>query len=336
MKRTDTATMSTSELVATFTEQALLRGRLLDQPALSDKVNAERNSVLAELRCRGKQAMAALLPLLDSADAHVRMCAGWALMEFFPERVRPVLEALAAGRSTGTGMAGWDAYIALDLYDKGAPLYEEPAEWDDSGEAQPPLEASDAGLGVLARHLESTVGSIHTVFHPLADVIATHVDVVLVRGTTLKRWVLVTDGVRNLNTAPCELVLSLPADWPIEDDASSWVVARLQDVAALVAAGEMLGEGHVVSNGSPAQPLSDATRLCGWLLLPPFQLFRSPGDMVFNREDGDPVRLLALYALYPEELDMALHAGVDTLLASLGRAGISDLLEINRPMALVP
>ena len=137
-----------------------------------------------------------------------------------------------------------------------------------------------------------------------------------------------------------ELLISLPADWPIAtpkmaDPAWAWPLAQLRALAvAPWQSGSWFGARHIVANGVPPRPYATTTSLSGFLLLPPFQLFRGSSDWVIRDAEGENVSLYALYALYPSELLLANERGTNTLLDAMEAAGLSDILDQRRPEIL--
>ena len=197
----------------------------------------------------------------------------------------------------------------------------------------------------LSDHIEQHVGPISMVFHELISPYV-HVDVHHVAPTSERPWhVLVTTGMSTMPmTTPegvpddcrhAELVVSLPADWEIsesafKDEQNYWPVRLMKFLARVPHEyNTWLGLGHSIPNGDPAGPYAPDTALSGVVLLPsvtlPMEFHR------FERSDGTVVRFWSLYPLYAEEMNLKLRKGAEAVLDHFEKAGITDVIDRNRP-----
>ena len=132
--------------------------------------------------------------------------------------------------------------------------------------------------------------------------------------------------------AYAELIMRLPADWPLAavplaDGKRNWPLAWLSALASLPHdAGTWLGTYHTVPNGDPPAPLADDTSLCTVILVPPVPL----DDDEVRVPDGRMVTFFSVLALHPSELAVALADGGAALIATFIKAGISDVVQVDR------
>jgi hypothetical protein len=192
----------------------------------------------------------------------------------------------------------------------------------------------------VARHL----GPIETVYHELASEYV-HLDVLQVPAHAGRPFhMLVTCGMSaRAMTVPAgaarytELVLGLPADWPLDEEAwrderHYWPVRTLKQLARLPHAyGTFLAPGHTIPNGDPPEPYAPGTELCCALIAAPHTL--PAGAEVLDLEDG-PVRFYAVVPLHRDEMELKLTGGMDALLDRLYTAQVTEVLNVARPSCL--
>jgi hypothetical protein len=222
-------------------------------------------------------------------------------------------------------------------------------------------------LSQITHHIDRTIGYSPMVFHEIvSDDI--HLDLHVVpphpgppsadhpfgRGF----YTIVTSGMstRAMPPAPAlpaapgdeaqrprfaELMITLPADWPglhpdgtfiqeyMSDEANWWPVRWLKMLARLPHEQDTwVGAGYSVSNGPERQGLAHNTGFTGMLLLPSRV---HPDARCLVVHDDLAIQFLALWPLYPEEMDLKLNRGLDALQSAFARAGVTDLVNIHRP-----
>ena len=232
--------------------------------------------------------------------------------------------------------------MAKDTTPSGSPIYRH-------APRSKPFELATAGDHVehIGRHVEQHVGRVENVFHELVSDLV-HVDVHIVPpGEGRPFFTLVTSGMsdRPMNAPPAmaqfryaELMLCLPADWPLPWTAASWddadprafwPVHLLKTLARLPHEYDTwLGFGHTVPNGDPMQPYAPGTKLCGAMLAYPVL---TPAEFVELPLDAD--RAIAFYSVVPlfkQEVEFKLKKGAEALAEKLGKAGVSELLDVDR------
>jgi hypothetical protein len=201
-------------------------------------------------------------------------------------------------------------------------------------------------LDVVEGHVERHLGPIDSVFHELMseDI---HLDVLRVAPTEERPFhTLVTCGMSaKPMTVPeggellrfAELVIGLPRDWPLADEAFSdernyWPVRLLKDLARLPHTYDTwLGFGHTVPNDDPPEPYTPGTELCCALIDP--VLFGPDGFETLERPEG-PIHFYGVFAIHRDEMEFKLANDADALGERFDRAGVSEVLEPDRPSAL--
>jgi hypothetical protein len=199
-------------------------------------------------------------------------------------------------------------------------------------------------IEAIDRHLESVFGEHDGgVYHEIvSDLI--HLDVHIVPATAERPWsALVTSGMAERPmTVPegleeyryAELMLALPAEWPLEDEAFAdenvyWPIRLLKDLARLPHDyATFLYHGHTIPNGDPPEPYADGTALCG-ALIGPSLLTPETFDEV-RLPDGRTVHVYGVLALHRNEMEFKLQKGADALWERFEEAGVTELVDPNR------
>ncbi|WBC05635.1 suppressor of fused domain protein [Micromonospora sp. WMMA1976] len=196
----------------------------------------------------------------------------------------------------------------------------------------------------IDRHIEEHFGPVEFVYHEIAShLVGVHVHVVAPTEERPYRT-LITSGISELPmTVPeghdispyAELMLSLPADWPLTDaagfgDETGWPLRILKQVARLPHEyGTWIGEWHSVPNGDPAQPYATDTPFAGVVVTPMLRV--PPEARTIDVDGGIRIVLLALIPLHPEEIAVKVERGTDALIEVLDRGRITELLDPRRP-----
>lgn len=212
------------------------------------------------------------------------------------------------------------------------------ADWEPAGETD--HESAEA----IEAHIEQHFGRIETVWHELASDLV-HIDVHVVSPTASRpHYTLVTSGMSDLPmTVPpaaeasefAELMLSLPADWPMQTyatsaDPDSWPVGLLRTVARLPHIYHTwIAEWHSVPNGDPARPYAPDSPFVGVLVTPMIRC--RPEARTITTASGKEISLLALVPLHRAELELKLAQGSDALIDGFDREGVTELFDPARP-----
>ena len=136
----------------------------------------------------------------------------------------------------------------------------------------------------------------------------------------------------------CELVLCLPADWPMSAEAfgdrrAYWPIGLLKTVARLPHEHRTwIAAWHSMPNGDPAEPYAPDTPFVGVLVTP--MLRCAPAARTITTDTGKQISLLALLPLHPAELDLKLTRGAEALIEAFDRVGVTELLDPTRPSSV--
>ncbi len=194
---------------------------------------------------------------------------------------------------------------------------------------------------VLETHIARYFGEYPGVFHELVSP-DLHLDVCVIPPTEEKNYyTLVTLGMgaHRMNVPPewadrklerAELVLALPPDWKLDQDALQqdqwyWPIRLLKTLARLPGETDSwLGWGHTIENKAPFDQTTD---LCGALLIGPQQV--EEGGEVCTLPDGDEVNFYQVIPLYFNEMEYKISHSAEELLDRL--AGVSFVVRPDRP-----
>lgn len=209
-------------------------------------------------------------------------------------------------------------------------------------------------LDEISAHLESMFGDKYYVLNEnVSDKIRLDV-LVFPPSSSRDTWVLVTAGMSDLPMSVpedlenseayrfAEMAITLPGNWfdtdgnnriredQLWDDTRYWPVGHMKALGRFPHNYETwLHYWHTIPNGVPANPLAENTRLNGFLLLPPFSW---PDEKLsLTAGDGNKITFLAIYPLYEEEMQFKLDQGVDALIDLFAAAGVTELVQIDRP-----
>ena len=200
-------------------------------------------------------------------------------------------------------------------------------------------------IEAIGAHIERHLGPVSGVFHEIISDLV-HIDVHVVPATDQFPYLrLVTSGMSDLPmTVPAEvdadvphymeLMVTLPADWPIsqdafEDERNYWPVRLLKGMARLPHEYDTwLGFGHTIPNGHPSEPYAPGVGFDGAIVLPPVTTPEEFAELVL--EDGRTIAFMTLMPLYPEEMDLKLKKGAEALLDRFDAKNIQDVIEPGR------
>jgi hypothetical protein len=191
-------------------------------------------------------------------------------------------------------------------------------------------------IEAVEKHIAEHLGEADSVFHEIMSDLV-HIDVHVVKPSAKRPYYsLVTSGMsdRPMTTPEgahdlrfAELMINLPADWPIEgkdgqvngDPAAYWPIGWLKMIARLPHEyTTWLAFGHTIPNGDPAEPF-EGTDFIGSILLPPML---APDGFSQLTLPGRTVHFYALCPLYAEEMQLKLEGGTDALLEAFDKADL--------------
>jgi len=195
----------------------------------------------------------------------------------------------------------------------------------------------------ISQHIEACWGKSDTVFHEIVSEYA-HIDLHMIKATPERpfhtiitsgmsdRGMTVPDGAEEYRLA--ELVISLPPDWPMDqeswkDERHWWPFRWIKQLARFPHQyATWLFCGHTIPNDDPPVPFAATTEFCCMLLGSPVLCSEEGGCLVID--DATKIYFHSLLPIYREEMDFALSHSADELLERLGEADVTELLEIGR------
>lgn len=207
-----------------------------------------------------------------------------------------------------------------------------------------PEHGDPALIEAISEHITRYVGPIETVWHEQESDLV-HLDIHVVPPNPHRdAYTLITSG---MSQAPmkfehedgvdfmyAELMITLPPDWPmdessIRDENYGWPLHSLYSLARLPHAYDTwLGTGHTIPNGDPPEPFSETAPFVGVILCPPVSIHEDFHTLYINPDKE--IEFLALYPLYPEEMDLKLRKGADAIFQRFAQNNITDYVDPNR------
>lgn len=198
----------------------------------------------------------------------------------------------------------------------------------------------------ICDHFEKYIGKVDSVFHEIVSEYV-HIDVHWIKPTPEKPYhVLFTTGMSDYpmylpeslehpnNYSHAELMVYLPADWPIGDeefknDDNYWPVYFLKMIARFPHQYKTwMAEGHTIPNGEYAEPIANTEFGC-ILLLPPY-LSAPPEFLQLHTHDDTIINFYSIIPIYAEEMDLKLNEGVEALLELFDTYKISEVIDVYR------
>ncbi len=256
-----------------------------------------------------------------------------------------VEEQMVGRRATCKGCGG-DIRVPvpgpkIETSPSGSPVYRHLARERDFE----PVIGDSESIDAITQHVEQFIGEIDVVFHEIKSDLV-HIDVCRVPPSDAHPYyTLVTSGMSERpmavpeEAAPfrfAELMLSLPADWPLErgdfeDEAAYWPIRLLKVLARLPHEYDTwLGVGHTIHNDdeTPPTPYASNTKFNCALLLPPILV--DDGFRQLQTSPDKTTHFLAVVPIYTEEINFKLKYGVEPLLEHFDRRKVTELLDVGR------
>lgn len=228
----------------------------------------------------------------------------------------------------------------MERSESGQPIYRHKGR---EREFEPAVGHSET-IGQIEQHIERHIGPIVNVYHELMSELV-HIDVHIVEPTAERDYyTLVTSGMsdRPMNAPEgaehlryAELVLGLPADWPMEQDDwkndENYLPVRLLKFLARFPHeyDTWLWSLHTVPNGDPPQPYAGNTTLCGAMLLPPITTDEEFWELA--ADDEKRIHFFGVVPLHADEMELKLKEGADSLFDGFDEHGVSEVLDPGRP-----
>lgn len=198
-------------------------------------------------------------------------------------------------------------------------------------------------INLIDEHVSKFFGDSEiTVFHEIvSDLI--HLDVFFIKANENRNYhILMTCGMSSLpmnvpegleELAYAEIVVLLPETWSLEDSDFEdenvyWPIRKLKELARFPHQYDTwLGFGHTITNGNPAEKMSENCDFTGSILLMSINL---PEDFVSIQTEDKNIFVYSMIPLYEEEMDYKLRKGTDKLLKKFYKNGVTEVIDINR------
>lgn len=202
-------------------------------------------------------------------------------------------------------------------------------------------------IEAVSAHIEQHFGPIETVWHELISE-GIHVDIYVVKPTAERPfYTLITSGMSELpmtvppgaeELAYAELVLCLPADWPLtqeafEDEANYWPIRWMKILARFPHDYEtFFTVSHTIPGGNPPEEFDASTPMGCWMFVPPFMFEPESWEMKY---DGHDINFLYMLPLHLDEMEYKLKVGYDEAVNRIMDAFEAlELMDMQRPSLL--
>jgi suppressor of fused protein SUFU len=195
-------------------------------------------------------------------------------------------------------------------------------------------------IAAITEHVEKFWGPVGTVWHEIVSDYV-HIDVLPVPPTPDKPFhTFITSGMsdRPMKAAEQqfygELLISLPADWPVDDTSTKdernwWPIGQLKYLARFPHQYDTwLDFGHKVPNGDPPQPFAENTAFCCSLICRPVLADEGCDELVITSNKA--IHFFSVIPIYRHEMDFALEHSSSELIQRLSNADVTELLDIHR------
>ncbi len=217
---------------------------------------------------------------------------------------------------------------------------------DENRPGDPELDGESArDLEVLGEHSARWWGEVREGFHEGAsEVVPIDLHVVPARVGQPYHVVLTTGmshrpiTLDNAKSYYCELLLALPPDWPMGQDALKderfwWPFRQLKEAARFPhLSNTPIWYGHTVWNSNPPRPFHETVPYCGGILSIP--VLCPKGAWSVQVREGKEVFFFAFVPLFEAELRFAEENGSDALFERLDQIALTELIQTDRTCAL--
>lgn len=207
------------------------------------------------------------------------------------------------------------------------------------------LKKKDLRQNIMS-HVEQSIGKISRIL-PVVVTPEIEIDILIIAPTQNRNYyTLLTCGMSSLpmpvsdpSLEPyqfAELVICLPSDWPLSDEAlkdekNYWPINLLSMLAILPHQYRTwIWYSHSIPNGPEKLPpaYAENTKMNSVVLISPVTL---PEDLIeFPIDNDKTIFFLGVCPIYQEEMDLKLKKGFDALEKRFMKYNISELLDIKR------
>jgi hypothetical protein len=208
----------------------------------------------------------------------------------------------------------------------------------------PAKEGAQTDFSAMAAHVEKYIGPIDATITNAVPYGNVNVDIWVINPTPERDfYTLISVGMSALPmNAPdqeglffSELMVCLPADWKMDEDAWDdpfyhWPIQELFFVAKIPHDYDtLLWQGHTIPNGQDHEPFAPGTNMCGWFIDFPRLV---PDEFILFKESAEKtVMFFGLYPLYEKEMAYTLEEGADALSELFYENDVTEYLDPSRP-----
>lgn len=281
--------------------------------------------------------------LMTFPEPYVRVSAAIYAHKNEVNKIEAVETLREAAKNTDYGRAFVEASLYISRLDRMTRKKEKAV--DDGTNS---INAGSKSTGIIQKHIEAYLGEIDSVFHELVSD-ALHIDIFYIKPNAKRNvHTFVTCGMSNLAmTTPkghesqqyCELMISLPPDWKINQDfehENIWPIKVLKQLARMpYEQNTWIGYGHTIQNGNPAVPYPGNSELSNMLVAYPISV---PNAGKFMKLDLDDNRTIHFYCLIPitnDEADLVKKRGIDAIFDYFDQYKLKDIFLNHRKSLLV-
>lgn len=206
------------------------------------------------------------------------------------------------------------------------------------------VDGDEQTIAAVDAHIARYLGEVSGVWHEIISGLV-HIDVHVVPPVGDRDFYsLVTSGMSALPMAVpegggipefAELMVHLPADWPLnqeafQDERHYWPIRLLKVLARLPHEYDTwLGLWHTVPNGEPPEPYADDTALCCALITPTVVAAEEFDELVLP--SGKRIAFYQVVPLHADEMFLKLAEGTEALLARMNEAQVDGVIDPARP-----
>jgi hypothetical protein len=200
---------------------------------------------------------------------------------------------------------------------------------------------------LVLEHIEKHLGKVDDVFHEIVSD-QLHIDILHINPHSDRNYhTFITNGMStwNMNIPQraeeqeyCELMITLPPDWSLENDIdheNNWPIKVLKQLARMpYEQNSWIGYGHTVQNGNPEVPYPNNSELSNMLVAFPISVVTADS---FIRLAISEMKVINFYCLIPitkDEAKFVKKRGIDALLFYFDKNRLNDIVVNQRKSIL--
>jgi hypothetical protein len=136
------------------------------------------------------------------------------------------------------------------------------------------------------------------------------------------------------NCRYAELMLCLPASWPLGDEEfkkeeNYWPIRGLKVLARLPHLHKTwLWFGHTVPNRNPPEPFAANTKMCCWMVGLPFTVSKDFWQLKVSEEKT--ITFFSILPLFQDEMELKLKTNAENILSRFEKRKYSEIVNVSR------